>query len=305
MSSSFRISDILGTPYTPPSPKREVDEEEDSPVLPGSGGYPPASLDLPPLTPFFACNEQLLATLHEASHDDDSLLSLLLPASPSSLQSSSFDSGAGSAGAGESEPGAGAGDPDDAAGAGTGNKENAAVAVCEVDDPARRPNLSYNALIMMAIRSSAEGRLSLAGIYEYITTHYAYYRHSKDKNWKNSIRHNLSLCKSFLRVPREFGDPGKGAYWTIDPRADEELTLHSTTGKLRRRRSTATAFQPLNFAAAASPYPNFAAAHQQLLYTPPPPPPPSFLPTSAGSFPLLPLMGLPHIDPRLLAGLLT
>ncbi|GMR54061.1 hypothetical protein PMAYCL1PPCAC_24256, partial [Pristionchus mayeri] len=142
-----------------------------------------------------------------------------MPSSPSSLESSSFDStGTGdSTGAVESE------------------KENAVV-VREGDD-SKRPNLSYNALIMMAIRNSPEGKLSLSGIYDYITAHYAYYRHSKDKNWKNSIRHNLSLCKSFLRVPREFGDPGKGAYWTIDPHSDEELTLHSTTGKLRRRRA--------------------------------------------------------------------
>ncbi|KAJ2454437.1 hypothetical protein EV183_001563 [Coemansia sp. RSA 2336] len=82
-------------------------------------------------------------------------------------------------------------------------------------DTYAKPTYSYASLIAQAINSTAEAKITLSGIYAYIMANYPYYKHAQN-GWQNSIRHNLSLNKAFVRVQRASNEPGKGSYWAID-----------------------------------------------------------------------------------------
>jgi hypothetical protein len=97
-------------------------------------------------------------------------------------------------------------------------------------DPSTKPSLSYIALISMAIQSNPQKRMLLSEIYQWITEKFPYYQ-GKDKSWRNSIRHNLSLNECFIKNGRS--ENGKGNYWSIHPANVEDFGK----GDFRRRRA--------------------------------------------------------------------
>lgn len=76
-----------------------------------------------------------------------------------------------------------------------------------------KPPYSYATLIGISILSHPSKKLTLSQIYSWISSTFNYYKR-EDLGWQNSIRHNLSLNKAFLKG--EKSKDGKGHYWLIN-----------------------------------------------------------------------------------------
>ncbi|KAF0042273.1 hypothetical protein F2P81_005805 [Scophthalmus maximus] len=106
-----------------------------------------------------------------------------------------------------------------------------------------KPNQSYIALISKAILASEQKKLLLCDIYQWIMDHYPYFKSKlqksnvaaifrwsdilgtgfavglttsifllqQDKNWRNSVRHNLSLNDCFIKAGRSDNERSVGA----------------------------------------------------------------------------------------------
>lgn len=97
-----------------------------------------------------------------------------------------------------------------------------------------KPPLSYIALISTAILSSPRKKLTLTEINKYLVDNYEFFRGSY-QGWKNSVRHNLSFNKCFVKILKDPSRPwGKDNYWTVLVDLLEEYIKED--GNFRRRR---------------------------------------------------------------------
>ena len=91
----------------------------------------------------------------------------------------------------------------------------------QIADKYTKPKMSYAQLIGEAIMHSKDRQLTLSELYAEINKRHPYYS-LNNKNWQNSIRHNLTLNKSFTKVPRNTTE-GRGSYWTMEPGAESVI----------------------------------------------------------------------------------
>ena len=96
----------------------------------------------------------------------------------------------------------------------------------------QKPPYSYISLTAMALYHSPERMLPLSDIYKFIMDNFHYYRKNTQR-WQNSLRHNLSFNDCFIKIPRRPDRPGKGAFWTLHPKA---ITMFENGSLLRRRK---------------------------------------------------------------------
>lgn len=114
---------------------------------------------------------------------------------------------------------------------------NADQGLAALRDPpdGQKPFYPYSTLIRYAIKGAPDGRLLLEDIYAAIEKRFPYFT-TAPAGWKNSVRHNLSLNPCFEKVARPLTDRGKGAYWTVNDRAEPKS--NSDRKKKKRRRSS-------------------------------------------------------------------
>ncbi|KAI2626728.1 forkhead box protein L2 [Hypoxylon sp. NC1633] len=99
-----------------------------------------------------------------------------------------------------------------------------------IKDDGTKPSHSYAQLIGMAILRAPQRRLTLSQIYKWISDNYSFYS-ANDAGWQNSIRHNLSLNKAFIKQERPKDDPGKGNYWAIEAGMEQQFMREKPSRK--------------------------------------------------------------------------
>ena len=106
-----------------------------------------------------------------------------------------------------------------------------------------RPPYSYANLIVMALKNSISGCLSVNNIYKFVCETFPFFDNPKiGTNWQNAVRHTLSLHKGFIKSDHQnpLCDPNRTNAirfrkfeWTINPAMI--LKLHNELFKSTRK----------------------------------------------------------------------
>ena len=79
-------------------------------------------------------------------------------------------------------------------------RKNKPIRTPNTHNPWPKPPLSQANLIMMAIKNSPNGSLSVAEIYGFLMEHFPYYQFQPTDIWKNTVRHCATVTKWFTKV---------------------------------------------------------------------------------------------------------
>lgn len=80
---------------------------------------------------------------------------------------------------------------------------------------------------------------------------FSFYMFQQDKNWRNSVRHNLSLNDCFIKAGRS--ENGKGHFWAIHPANYQDFSKGDYHCRRARRRVRRVAAQ-IRLSSMTSPY---------------------------------------------------
>ena len=87
-------------------------------------------------------------------------------------------------------------------------------------------------MIIEALAGAPERMLPVYQIYKTISARYPFYKMS-DQGWQNSIRHNLSLNKSFISIR---GENGEKLGWKLEEGA-EEILNKKRSGNVKKQKN--------------------------------------------------------------------
>ncbi|KAL0588725.1 Forkhead box protein N3 [Plecturocebus cupreus] len=90
-------------------------------------------------------------------------------------------------------------------------------------NPSCKPAYSFSCLTFMVIENSPTKCLLVKDVYSWILEHFPHFANAPTE-WKNSMRHNLSLNMCFMKVDKPRSQNiGKGSLWHIDPKYRQNL----------------------------------------------------------------------------------
>ncbi len=98
-----------------------------------------------------------------------------------------------------------------------------------------KPAYSYSCLIGLALKNSQTGSMTVSEIYKFMCEHFPYFT-TAPPGWKNSVRHNLSLNKCFMKIDKHVvmgSHHRKGCLWAMNP--DKVGKMEEEVSKWSRR----------------------------------------------------------------------